>query len=465
MKIEKKAIAYFRVSTDMQAEDLSLETQEKGGEIFAKDNNVKIVKKFTDIMSGGNRNRKGFLDAQKYLEEHKDEIDYFIAYDVSRIARDAFAFLSLFNKLNILGIKLKLINNPNLDTDSPMGKLIITILAAIFEFFRFDNADRVRDNMIIRVKEGKRMNNAPYGYRMIDKKMVIIPEEAEIIKFVFEQYLKGHGIVAIEKMINRDRSTIKQWLQNKVYAGYNVFGVTRTNKSTFKQVKNPDPSKIIEVKGDWEPIISLDTWQKVADIMTKNRELRMRNIEKTSYLLAGLLVHTCGEKFRGNSGRKGTYYYRCKGCNRSIKTDTIDSKVLDELFNSDILSELNRTSDGEAEAKKKEISRLKYKKISLLNKEKKLIDLYTEDLISKDEYARRRNDIKNSVIGIEAELIKLEVEEEKIQQNTDFKEMFIEALSNLKTVNDKREANKILKKIINKIEVNDDKEIFIYLNF
>lgn len=452
MKIEKKAIAYFRVSTDMQAEDLSLETQEKGGEIFAKDNNVKIVKKFTDIMSGGNRNRKGFLDAQKYLEEHKDEIDYFIAYDVSRIARDAFAFLSLFNKLNILGIKLKLINNPNLDTDSPMGKLIITILAAIFEFFRFDNADRVRDNMIIRVKEGKRMNNAPYGYRMIDKKMVIIPEEAEIIKFVFEQYLKGHGIVAIEKMINRDRSTIKQWLQNKVYAGYNVFGVTRTNKSTFKQVKNPDPSKIIEVKGDWEPIISLDTWQKVADIMTKNRELRMRNIEKTSYLLAGLLVHTCGEKFRGNSGRKGTYYYRCKGCNRSIKTDTIDSKVLDELFNSDILSELNRTSDGEAEAKKKEISRLKYKKISLLNKEKKLIDLYTEDLISKDEYARRRNDIKNSVIGIEAELIKLEAEEEKIQQNTDFKEMFIEALSNLKTVNDKREANKILKKIINKIE-------------
>ena len=465
MKIEKKAIAYFRVSTDMQAEDLSLETQEKGGEIFAKDNNVKIVKKFTDIMSGGNRNRKGFLDAQKYLEEHKDEIDYFIAYDVSRIARDAFAFLSLFNKLNILGIKLKLINNPNLDTDSPMGKLIITILAAIFEFFRFDNADRVRDNMIIRVKEGKRMNNAPYGYRMIDKKMVIIPEEAEIIKFVFEQYLKGHGIVAIEKMINRDRSTIKQWLQNKVYAGYNVFGVTRTNKSTFKQVKNPDPSKIIEVKGDWEPIISLETWQKVADIMTKNRELRMRNIEKTSYLLAGLLVHTCGEKFRGNSGRKGTYYYRCKGCNRSIKTDTIDNKVLDELFNSDILFELNRTSDGEAGAKKKEISRLKNKKISLLNKEKKLIDLYTEDLISKNEYAKRRNEIKNSVIGIEAELIKLESEEEKIQQNTDFKKMFIEALSNLKTVNDKREANKILKKIINKIEVNDDKDVFIYLNF
>lgn len=465
MEVKKKAIAYFRVSTDMQAEDLSLETQERGGEYFAEQNNVIIVKKFTDIMSGGNRNRKGFLEAQKYLEEHKDEIDYFIAYDVSRIARDAFAFLSLFNKLNILGIKLKLINNPNLDTDSPMGKLIITILAAIFEFFRFDNADRTRDNMIVRVKEGKRMNNAPYGYRMIDKKMVIIEEEAETIRFVYEQYLKGHGIVAIEKMINRDRSTIKQWLQNKVYAGYNIFGVTKTNKSTFKQVKNPDPSKIVEAKGDWKPIISLETWEQVAKIMAKNRELKMRNIEKTSYLLAGLLFHTCGSKFRGNSGRKGTYYYRCIGCNRSIKTNTIDKKVLDELFNSDILQELNKPTSKKNETRKKEIEKLRKKKSVLKSKEERLIDLYTEGLISKVDYTSRRNDIKNSLLGIEAEIINLETITEEIKQNTDFRIMFIEALSNLKTVKDKQEANKILKKIIKKIEINDDKEVFIYLNF
>ena len=465
MEVKKKAIAYFRVSTDMQAEDLSLETQERGGEYFAEQNNVIIVKKFTDIMSGGNRNRKGFLEAQKYLEEHKDEIDYFIAYDVSRIARDAFAFLSLFNKLNTLGIKLKLINNPNLDTDSPMGKLIITILAAIFEFFRFDNADRTRDNMIVRVKEGKRMNNAPYGYRMIDKKMVIIEEEAETIRFVYEQYLKGHGIVAIEKMINRDRSTIKQWLQNKVYAGYNIFGVTKTNKSTFKQVKNPDPSKIVEAKGDWKPIIPLKTWEQVAKIMAKNRELKMRNIEKTSYLLAGLLFHTCGSKFRGNSGRKGTYYYRCIGCNRSIKTDTIDKKVLDELFNSDILQELNKPTSKKNETRKKEIEKLRKKKSVLKSKEERLIDLYTEGLISKVDYTSRRNDIKNSLLGIETEIINLETITEEIKQNTDFRIMFIEALSNLKTVKDKQEANKILKKIIKKIEINDDKEVFIYLNF
>lgn len=464
MREVKKAIAYFRVSTDMQKEDLSLETQEKGGEIFARDNNIEIVKKFTDVMSGGNRNRKGFIEAQKYLEENQGEIDYFIAYDVSRIARDAFAFLSLFNKLNLLNVKLKLINNPTLDSDSPMGKLILTILAAIFEFFRFDNADRVRDNMIVKVKEGKRMNNAPYGYRIIDKKMVIVPEEAELIKYIYQEYLKGHGIVALERMTGKDRSTIKQWLNNKVYAGYNIFGKKKMNKTTFKPMKNPDETKIVEAKGDWEPIIDIDTWEKVANRMSLNQELRMRNIEKTSYLLSGLLFHTCGSKFRGNAGRKGTYYYRCTGCSRSIKSDTLDKKVLDELFNSEFLDELNKIP-LENNNKDNELKKLKAQKSKLKTREENLIELYADGDITKKQFKSKKVDIQNSLIDIEAKIIELENERNEVKQNLDFKKMFIEALSNLKNAESKQEANKILKQIIKKIEVNEEREVFIHLNF
>ncbi|AVQ19237.1 recombinase family protein [Fusobacterium mortiferum] len=464
MREVKKAIAYFRVSTDMQKEDLSLETQEKGGEIFARDNNIEIVKKFTDVMSGGNRNRKGFIEAQKYLEENQGEIDYFIAYDVSRIARDAFAFLSLFNKLNLLNVKLKLINNPTLDSDSPMGKLILTILAAIFEFFRFDNADRVRDNMIVKVKEGKRMNNAPYGYRIIDKKMVIVPEEAELIKYIYQEYLKGHGIVALERMTGKDRSTIKQWLNNKVYAGYNIFGKRKMNKTTFKPMKNPDETKIVEAKGDWEPIIDIDTWEKVANRMSLNQELRMRNIEKTSYLLSGLLFHTCGSKFRGNAGRKGTYYYRCTGCSRSIKSDTLDKKVLDELFNSEFLDELNKIP-LENNNKDSELKKLKAQKSKLKTREENLIELYADGDITKEQFKSKKVDIQNSLIDIEAKIIELENERNEVKQNLDFKKMFIEALSNLKNAESKQEANKILKQIIKKIEVNEEREVFIHLNF
>ena len=109
--------------------------------------------------------------------------------------------------------------------------------------------------------------------------------------------------------------------------------------------------------------------------------------------------------------------------------------------------------------------KLKNYKISLKNKEKKLIDLYTEDLISKDEYINRKNEIKNSIINTEAELILLENEKEEKKQNIDFAKMFIAALSNLKNAESKQEANKILKMIIKKIEIDDNKEVFIHLNF
>lgn len=52
MKETKKAIAYFRVSTDMQRDDLSLETQEKGGEIFARDNGIEVIKNLLMLCLG-----------------------------------------------------------------------------------------------------------------------------------------------------------------------------------------------------------------------------------------------------------------------------------------------------------------------------------------------------------------------------------------------------------------------------
>lgn len=115
--------------------------------------------------------------------------------------------------------------------------------------------------------------------------------------------------------------------------------------------------------------------------------------------------------------------------------------------------------------KERDLLKLKNYKISLKNKEKKLIDLYTEDLISKDEYINRKNEIKNSIINTEAELILLENEKEEKKQNIDFAKMFVVALSNLKNTDSKQEANKILKMVIKKIEINDDKEVFILLTF
>ena len=179
--------------------------------------------------------------------------------------------------------------------------------------------------------------------------------------------------------------------------------------------------------------------------------------------VSGLLFHTCGAKFRGNPGRKGTFYYRCMGCNRSIKTDIIDNTVLKELFESGILAELNSVNK-EFNKKEAEFKKLQREENFLKTKEKKLIDLYTDDLITREEYIERKNNINNNIEIIQSKILTLTNEKSSSKQALDFEKMFISVLSELKTVEDKKEANKLLKKIIKKIEVNDDKEVFVFLN-
>ena len=98
-------------------------------------------------------------------------------------------------------------------------------------------------------------------------------------------------------------------------------------------------------------------------------------------------------------------------------------------------------------------------------KEDRLVDILEDGLITKEEFKKRISTIKNNKFDIDAKLILLENEKVEKKQNLNFAEMFKAALKNLKTVKDKQEANKILKMIIKKIIVNDDKEITIYLNF
>lgn len=456
-----KAIAYYRVSTEMQEEKESLSTQIQGGEIFCRDNDIELIKVFSDVMSGGNRRRPGFLAAKKFMEENKGNIDMFIAYDVSRIARDAFTFLELFNYLNMIGVKLKLINNPTLDSDSAMGKLILTILAAIFDFFRFDNSSRVRDNMVIRVKEGKRMNSAPYGYKIVDKKMVVVEEEAEIIRYVFDAYLAGKGLRTIAKEINRDHSTISSWLNNKVYAGYNIFGKTKINKSTFKLVKNKDENTIIEALGEWEPIIELETYERVQTIRNRNKELRIKPNQNSKFLLSGILFHQeCDDKFRGNTVLNN-YYYRCFSCSKHFNSLEIENLVINELINGDALNSLNKKIKNE-NRKYNEKNILEKTKNQLEAKKKRLKDFLIDGTLEKEEYNTRLLEVEQKLLEVKEKEKNIEVEAIR-KIDTDIIKVFKKIIENI-NIEDREDTKKILRKIIKRINIDNKKNIEIYLN-
>lgn len=138
--MSEKKVAYVRVSTEEQNEARQIEALEKYG----------IDTWYTEKISGKNANRP---ELQKMLD-YVREGDTVYIHDFSRLARSTKDLLAIVEQLNSKGVSL-VSNKEQLDTSTPQGKLMLTMLAAIYEFERENMLERQREGIEIAHREGK----------------------------------------------------------------------------------------------------------------------------------------------------------------------------------------------------------------------------------------------------------------------------------------------------------------------
>ena len=132
-------IAYVRVSTVEQNEDRQIEALQKHN----------IEKWFTEKVSGKNTNRpqlKAMLDFAR-------EGDIIFIHDFSRLARSTKDLLDIVDQLNNKGIHL-VSNKESIDTSTPQGKLMLTMIGAIYEFERTNLLERQKEGIAIAKRKG-----------------------------------------------------------------------------------------------------------------------------------------------------------------------------------------------------------------------------------------------------------------------------------------------------------------------
>lgn len=132
-------IAYVRVSTVEQNEDRQIEALQKHN----------IEKWFTEKVSGKNTNRpqlKAMLDFAR-------EGDIIFIHDFSRLARSTKDLLDIVEQLNNKGIHL-VSNKESIDTSTPQGKLMLTMIGAIYEFERTNLLERQKEGIAISKRKG-----------------------------------------------------------------------------------------------------------------------------------------------------------------------------------------------------------------------------------------------------------------------------------------------------------------------
>lgn len=203
---EIKCAVYTRKSTDegLEKEFNTLEAQRKAGENYVKSQKHQgwvLIKEHYDDggFSGGNMNRPSLKRLLQDVEAGK--VNMIVVYKIDRLTRSLTDFskmVDVFDKYHCSFVSV----TQNFNTADSMGRLTLNMLLSFAQFEREISGERIRDKVAASKKKGIWMGGCvPYGYEPIKRKLVIKPDEAKAIKFMFEKYLEYKSPLAVSKLM------------------------------------------------------------------------------------------------------------------------------------------------------------------------------------------------------------------------------------------------------------------------
>ena len=272
-----RVAAYCRVSTRHEEQRHSLEAQIAYYTNFIKRNpNWKFVAVYSDVASGvRTTNRPGY---QKLMKDcHKRKADLILVKSLSRFGRDALETIRQVRKLKRMNIGIYIeiggLNTLNL-SDSMIDQL--AALAQAESHFR---SETIKFGIHHRMRSGKTvLNHTQFlGYtKGPDGILQIVPEEAEIVRKIFELYIQGNGVRKIKRYLEEhgiktvtgksewSTSTIDRMLSNEKYVGEVRMQKTFTaDFLTGRREKNMGQLDSYLVENAHEPIIDQETFELV----------------------------------------------------------------------------------------------------------------------------------------------------------------------------------------------------------
>ena len=514
--MSKRVAIYCRVSTVEQAEEgYSIDSQYQNIKEYCEREGHEIYKLYEDRgISGKNiSNRPGI---KQLLEDAKNnKFDLVLSWKLNRLSRKLLDILNIVEFLDKHNVAFRSLTE-SFETETPSGKLQLNIMGAIGEFERETIADNVRMSLIAKSKEGLWCGGVVLGYDIVEipnegkkrknTKLQINEKEASTVRRIFELYSQGYGYKAVVNRINKEGyktkrnnefavATVKEILKNPIYIGKIRYNVRQDWSKKRRNNINQNP---IISDGQHEPIIDMETWNKV-QVILKERSKKHNKIYDSEFPLTGILkCPVCGAGMtisRSTSKRKdGTKkvleYYSCgnwknKGTavcrSNSIRVEVADEYVLNKIMtvinNKSILKKvidnINKNKSSKLQPTIDELERITNEINKLNSKKNKNIELFEDGILDKGELSSRVKSINNDIDKLkyreqelrhevqlaEGEPIPFEIVKDIMDK---FKEVFlnmstsqqrkqlIHLLVSKITMNEKREVDSI------EIQINDD---------
>ncbi len=509
-QITFKVGIYIRLSREDgdKLESDSISNQRDIIQRYIKENQLTIVDEYKDDgVSGTTFDRPDFNRMIKDIEDKK--INMIITKDLSRLGRDyiktGYYIENYFPEKSVRYVSIL----DGIDTFLESNNNDITPFKAIInDMYAKDISKKIKG--VLREKElkGEYLGSiAPYGYKkstIYKNKLEVDKNVSDVVEKIFELYLQGKGFQKISNILDKEGidppskyfnlkhqrltwspKTIKAMLVNEVYIGNTVQNKYVSVSYKVKKRKPKNEKEYIRVENTHEAIISKENFLKVQEILKSKKSL---STPKHDELLKGLIFcHNCGRQlricYRGKNKKIGYIDCslarikdrKCKTCNYNY--NKFENRVLDNV--KDIV---NAYSNKNALKLIYEKNKYSYKRIIEKEKQKilnikgriediskKIDKMYMDNLsgiITDDDYLRyskdfikQREKLKDNYNDIQKK-IKILQNKIKVDQHKEKMNQAIEEF--LKFENP---SKKILFELIDKIELDEFKNIYIYFRF
>lgn len=361
-KPKLRLVAYCRVSTDSDEQATSYEAQvEHYTNHIASNSKWALAGIYADDGISGTNTKKR-EEFNRMIEDcEAGKIDYIITKSISRFARNTLDCLKYIRLLKDKNIPVYF-EKESINSMDAKGEVLLTIMASLAQQESQSLSQNVKMGMQYRFQEGKVMVNATrfLGYtKDSDGNLIIEPEQAEVVKRIYREYLEGSSMEKIANSLMADgiltgagkekwhTSTINKILRNEKYIGDALLQKTYTTDFLTKtRIKNNGTMPQYYVEDNHQAIIPKDIYMMVQEELVKRRIVhtsgngKKRNYSSNHCFSQIVFCGECGELFRrihwNNRGCRSVVW-RClsrlesTGVKEPCHARTVNELLLEEI--------------------------------------------------------------------------------------------------------------------------------------
>lgn len=500
-----RVAAYARVSTDSSDQLNSLENQIS---YFKKYITAHAEWEYTGIyvdegISGTSvKKREGF---RKMLEEGSNrKFDLLLTKEISRFARNTLDSIYYTRQLKDFGIGVIFLSD-GINTLDADAELRLTIMASIAQEESRKTSVRIKWGQKRSMEQGVVFGRDLLGYKVISGKLYVDIEEAKTVKTIFHKFIhERKGVYTIAKELTL--AGIPTALHNQEWQGNVILKILKNEKycGDLLQKKTYTPNYLLQEKkinngqedkvyltNHHEPIIERELFEKVQEeLHNRSKIKRVKDKHTSKYTFSGLIkCGICGSSYvvRKKTGNNGCEYryWKCyeqvkhgkkhelsgvtSGCDNDGIADEDLKKLIMELIGmlrveEELVKDVVRRIPTEEDDKKShtDIRLLEKERSAILKKKERLLNLYLDEIINKEEYSTQVKNMDLRIAHINQQKEAIQIKECKPQLSLGETGICVDRLvkaAKEKVIEEKVADKKVVKENVAEEKVSDRKVV------